>query len=112
MSKATTDEEREALYDLIEQIRNDQDAKTDEGFWTDLEEKLDKVANLKVTRTGTRPRPSYRYAAAHKRATKPADDCHQTITDAEKKDEIERLCASCAKKAKFKFEKEVTPDKG
>ena len=41
MAKATTDEERKALYDLIETIRDDQDGKLDDDFFEDLEDKLD-----------------------------------------------------------------------
>jgi hypothetical protein len=42
MANASTDKERKALYDLIEQIRYDQDARLGEDFWTDLEKKLDR----------------------------------------------------------------------
>jgi hypothetical protein len=41
MAKAKTDEERKALYDLIEKIRDDQDAKLDDAFFADLEKNLD-----------------------------------------------------------------------
>jgi hypothetical protein len=41
MATATTDDERKALYDLIEQIRDDRDAKLDDKFWADLEKKLE-----------------------------------------------------------------------
>jgi hypothetical protein len=40
MAKATTEEKRNALYELIEKIRDDQDVKLDEAFWADLEKQL------------------------------------------------------------------------
>jgi hypothetical protein len=69
------------------------------------------ATSKKVTRTDPKKRPKvvHRYKADHKRGNKPAseEDCNRTIIRGSKQAEVAANCECGAKKARFKYEKQI-----